>query len=787
MNKRVLVTLEYNKIVDHMKSFCFSDMGKKGLEEIEPCADAKAIESKQKETAEAFSMITRRGRVPFGAFYDVDKYIQTARIGSYLTPKQLLEVSDSLRTTRRVKQYIEDDVFEGNHEILDGIASGILAAKHIENEIDRCIEGEAEISDHASQKLANIRRGIEAKNASIRAKLQGIIASPNIQKYLQDSLITIRGDRFCIPVKQEYRNQVRGMIHDRSASGSTLFIEPMAVVNINNELKELKLKEEAEIERILYEITALVGESADSILNNQSLMIELDIIFAKARHASEINGVEPIISTDGFTHIKKGRHPLIPGNEVVPTDVWIGKDFRTLLITGPNTGGKTVTLKTVGLLTLMAQAGFHIPADYGTRINVYREIFADIGDEQSIEQSLSTFSSHMKNLIGILSDADAGDLVLLDELGAGTDPTEGAALAIAIIENLYAKEVTTIATTHYSELKHYALTKKGVENASVEFDIKTLSPTYRLLIGIPGKSNAFEISSKLGLTDKIIEKAKKYLKRENIEFEEILTKIQEDRQAAEEERDAALRIRLEADKMKKNYNEKYGRLQEQREKELNKAKEEARKIIKEAKISAEALIKELKNAGNASGKEANRLIDDTRKALKGKLEETYEGMGDIAVNTEIRPEDIRPGQSVLLLNINQEGTVVTKPDRNGDLLVQAGIMKINVNYKNIKLLRKAKARMDSRIQNLAKSKSSSISPEIDIRGTNVEEAIFIIDKYLDDASLARLQNVRIIHGKGTGLLRKGLHEHFRKHPHVKSFKVGEFNEGGIGVTVVEIK
>ncbi len=787
MNKRVLVTLEYNKIIEHMKTFCFSEMGRDRLGAIEPWSDAKIIESKQKETAEAFSMIIRRGRMPFGAFYDVNKYIQTARIGSYLIPKQLLEVADSLRTTRRVKQYIQDDTYDGIHEILDSIASGIISARHIEEEIDRCIEGEGEISDHASPKLANIRRGIESKNDSIRTRLQGIITSPNIQKYLQDSLITIRDDRFCIPVKQEFRNQVPGMIHDRSSSGSTLFIEPMSVVNINNELKELKLKEEAEIERILYEITALVGEAADSIVNNQSLMIELDIIFAKARYASEINGVEPIISTDGFTHIKKGRHPLIPANEVVPTDVWIGKDFKTLLITGPNTGGKTVTLKTLGLLTLMAQSGFHIPSNHGTKINVYREIFADIGDEQSIEQSLSTFSSHMKNLIGILANAGYGDLVLLDELGAGTDPTEGAALAIAVIEHLYAKSVTTIATTHYSELKHYALTKEGVENASVEFDIKTLSPTYRLLIGIPGKSNAFEISSKLGLTDSVIEKAKKYLKRENIEFEEILTKIQEDRQTAEEDRDEALRIRIEAEKMKKSYNDKYGRLQEQREKELNKAKEEARKIIKEAKISAEALIKELRKAGSASSKEANKLIDDTRKAIKGKLEETYDGMGDVAVNTEIKPEDLRPGLSVLILTINQEGTVVTAPDRNGDLTVQAGIMKINVNYKNLKLLGKAKARMESRIQNLTKSKSSSISQEIDIRGTNVEEAIYVVDKYLDDASLARLQNVRIIHGKGTGLLRQGLHAHFRKHPHVKSFKVGEFNEGGIGVTVVEIK
>ena len=787
MNKRVLATLEYNKILNQMKTFCFSEMGRTELEGIEPWSDSKLIESKQKETAEAFSMIVRRGRVPFGAFYDVENHIQTARIGSYLLPKQLLEVSDSLRTSRRVKKYIQDDAFEGAHEILDGIASGIVSARQIEDEIERCIEGEDEISDHASPKLANIRRGIEAKNASIRNKLQGIITSPGIQKYLQDSIITIRNDRFCIPVKQEYRNQVRGMIHDRSSSGSTLFIEPMAVVNINNELKELKLREHAEIERILYELTALIGESADSITNNQSLMTELDVIFAKARHASEIDGVEPIISSDGFTHIKKGRHPLIPRNEVVPTDIWIGKDFRTLLITGPNTGGKTVTLKTVGLLTLMAQAGFHIPANHGTKINVYREIFADIGDEQSIEQSLSTFSSHMKNLIGIIHDAGEGDLVLLDELGAGTDPTEGAALAIAIIEHLYSGSVTTIATTHYSELKHYALTKDGVQNASVEFDVKTLSPTYKLLIGIPGKSNAFEISNKLGLSNNIIEKAKKYLKRENIEFEEILTKIQLDSQAAEEERDEALRLRLEAEKMKKNYNDKYGRLQEQREKEIKKAKEEARKILKEAKVSAESLIKELRKSGNSGKKEANRLIDDTRKTLKGKLEETYEDIGETKINNEIKPGDLKSGMSVLILTLNQEGTVVTEPDRNGELTVQAGIMKINVNYKNLKLLRKTKTKMDSRIQNLSKAKSSTISPEIDIRGTNVEEAIYILDKYLDDASLARLQNVRIIHGKGTGQLRAGLHSHFRKHPHVKSFKVGEFNEGGIGVTVVEIK
>lgn len=787
MNKRVLKTLEYDKIISRMAGFCFSEMGKSILEAMEPLSDPALIAEKQKETSEASSMILRRGRVPFGAFFDVARHLQTARIGSYLNPRQLLEVSDSLRTSRRVKQYILEDALEGRHEILDGIASGITPARHLEEEIDRCIVGEDEISDHASAKLGNIRRSIEGKNSAIRSKLQSLIASARMQKYLQDPLITIRQDRFCIPVKQEYRSQVPGMVHDRSSSGATLFIEPMSVVNINNELKELKLQEQAEIERILYELTALVSESADAISTNQTLMSELDFIFAKARHGVEINGVEPVMASDGYTHIKKGRHPLIPGDQVVPTDIWIGRNFKTLLITGPNTGGKTVTLKTLGLLTLMAQSGFHIPADYGTRINVFREVFADIGDEQSIEQSLSTFSSHMKNIIRILSESRKGDLVLLDELGAGTDPTEGAALGIAVIEHLYAKSIATIATTHYSELKHYALMREGVENASVEFDVQTLSPTYRLLIGIPGKSNAFEISQKLGLEEEVIEKAKKYLRRENIEFEEILTAIQNDRKAAESERDEALRLRLAAETMKKSYDEKYGRLQDQREKEIKKAKEEARKILKEAKASAETLIKELKEAGSFQEKDANRLIDDTRKALKEKIDQTYDSMDAQEVNTEIRKKDLKPGTSVLILTLNQEGTVLTEPGSGGDVMVQAGIMKINVNYKNLKVLGAAKAKMDSRIQNLSRSKSASISPEIDVRGTNVEEAILILDKYLDDAALAKLKQVRIIHGKGTGLLRKGLQSYFRKHPHVDAYKSGEFNEGGNGVTIIEIK
>lgn len=787
MNKRVLRTLEFNKIVDRMKTFCFSEMGRESLAAVEPWSDAAVIAHKQKETAEAVSMITRRGRVPFGAFFDVSRHLQTARIGSFLNPRQLLEVADSLRTSRRVKQYIEEDSGEGAHDILDGIARGIATDRPLEDEIERCIVGDNELSDHASPKLANLRRSIEAKNASIRSRLQSLITSQSMQKYLQEALITIRQDRFCIPVKAEYRSQVPGMIHDRSSSGSTLFIEPMSVVNINNELKELRLQEQAEIERILYELTERVGAVADAIAGNQVLMVELDVIFAKGRHALEIKGVEPTLIEGGETRIKQGRHPLIPAGEVVPTDIWIGKDFHTLLITGPNTGGKTVTLKTVGLLTLMAQAGFHIPAAYGTRINVFREVFADIGDEQSIEQSLSTFSSHMKNLIVILEEAGPGDLVLLDELGAGTDPTEGAALAIAIIEHLLGAKVATIATTHYSELKHYALTKEGVENASVEFDVATLSPTYRLLIGIPGKSNAFEISMKLGLGEAIIEKAKKYLKRENIEFEEILTSIQNERNLAEADRDEALRLRIEAEKLKRGYDEKYGKLQEQREKELRKAREEARRVLKEAKQSAETIIKELKAGAASGGKEQGRLIDASRRALKEKVEATYEGSETLEVNPEIRMKDLKPGMTVKILTLGQEGTVLTEPGSGGDLLVQAGIMKISVNYKNLQIADPKKKKTASRLQSLSKAKSASISPEIDVRGSNVEEAVHILDKYLDDAALAKLEKVRIIHGKGTGLLRKGLHEHFRRHPHVKTFHVGAFNEGGNGVTIVEIK
>lgn len=792
MNSRTLRVLEYEKIRDMLLEKVESSLGRALAEKLEPSIHMETVMEWQKETSEAAGILIQRGNVSLGGVHDLSYHVRRAEIGSYLYPGQLLEVSDTLRAARKLKtMFKESKEGEGKYPILEGYIGQISTMKAIEDRINECIISDEEISDHASPELRNIRRQMESKHAAIRNKLNSITSSSQMQKYLQDAIVTQRQDRYVVPVKQEHRGNVPGLVHDQSSSGATLFVEPMAVVELNNELRELKIKEQIEIERILRELTALVGEKSTEIRCNQEVLKKLDFIFAKGKLSVKMRAIEPKLNNRGYLRIKNGRHPLLDVKNVVPTNIWNGDEFSTLIITGPNTGGKTVTLKTVGLFTLMAQSGLNVPADFGTELSVFHQVFADIGDEQSIEQSLSTFSSHMTNIVEILGKVEESSLILLDELGAGTDPTEGAALAIAILDHLYGLGVRTIATTHYTELKQYALTTKGVQNASVEFDVETLSPTYKLLIGVPGKSNAFEISKRLGLGGYIIDKAKESISNEDIAFEDLLTSIEKDKQKAEQERDNAIRLKLAIQQQKEEYDRKSEKLEEQREKLLREAREEARRILREAKEDADQIIKELRTLSQeVEEKEKNRRIEEARKGLRDKLGQVDEGLGlgvSLGVNTK-PPKQLRLGDSVLILSLNQKGNVVTVPDANGDLTVQVGIMKINVNVENLRLDREEKEKgKKTGTGKIMKSKAENIKSSIDLRGQLLEEALLNTDKYLDDAYLAGIQEVTIIHGKGTGVLKDGIKQLLRGHKHVKSSREGAYGEGGAGVTVVELK
>lgn len=789
MKERTLRVLEYQKIIDRLVEKASSSPGKSLCSALKPNSELDQISEMLRETSEAVDMMIQYGTPPIGPIYEQKNSLKTAKIGGCLTPKQLLEIGDSLRTARVLKKFLTTS--ESNREkypILTGFADQINVLNELEKEIERCIVSDTEVSDHASSELNRIRRTIDSKNASIRSKLESMITSVSYQKFLQDSIITIRQDRFVIPVKSEHKNQVKGLVHDQSAKGSTVYIEPMAVVELNNELRTLKLDEEKEIERILRNLTGFVADHVETIELNMVALSQLDFIFAKGKISLEMKAVEPELSDQLDFRIKNGRHPLLPKDEVVPSNVWLGEHFTTLLITGPNTGGKTVTLKTVGLLTLMAQAGLHVPADYGTRIAVFDQIFADIGDEQSIEQSLSTFSSHMTNIVSILEEITPNSLVLFDELGAGTDPTEGAALAMSILDELGKRHIRTMATTHYSELKTYAISNDWIENASVEFNVETLSPTYKLLIGIPGKSNAFEISKKLGLPENLIQQARAYVHQDNIAFEDIIASIEKSRKTAEIERDEAIRIRLEVEKLKKNLADKEGKWLEKRDEMMRKAKEEAKDLLREAKDEVDEIIRSMREIKKENSQNKNKEIEEMRRRLQSELGKMTDTVIDADIESELAPEKVLIGDSVKVLSINQDGTVLTLPNDKGELTVQVGLMKMNVNLKQLVLLSKKK-KDDKVYQKLKETRSTSmsISPEFDVRGENLEDAITKVDKYLDDAALSSLSHVRIIHGKGTGVLRKGLHEHFKRHPHVKKFEFAAYNEGGNGATVIELK
>lgn len=781
MNEKALKILEYNKIIDMLCESTVSVMGRDIAADLKPSGDLNEIKELLQETTEAVNLILKKGNIPIGGVQDIRIALKKVKMGSALEPGELLKVADTLRAARRLKAFMNDDRREESFPIIEYYIETLSACKSVEERINSAIVSEEEIADNASPQLNSIRRKIKEKTASMREKLNHMISSSAYQKYLQEPIITVRGDRHVIPVKQEFRANIPGIVHDQSASGATLFIEPMAIVEMNNDIKKLKLDEENEIERILRELTALVDDKYDSIKTNMEVLATLDFIFAKAKFSLELRCTEPRVNNKGIINMKKARHPLLKAETVVPIDIYMGETFNTLVITGPNTGGKTVTLKTIGLLTLMAQSGLHIPADDYSEVAVFDEVFADIGDEQSIEQSLSTFSSHMTNIVSIIEHVTPNSLVLFDELGAGTDPTEGAALAMSILELLHKKNIRTAATTHYSELKIFALSTEGICNASVEFDIATLKPTYRLLIGIPGKSNAFEISRKLGLPEEIIKKAKEFISQDDIKFEDLIKSLEDEKRKAEEERNAAARLRFELEKEKSEMDRRLEKLEAQRDRIIREARNEALEIVRRSKEEAEELIRELRDA---------REIEKSRMKFKQRENELEDKIGESLFKKAAGAplKDIRIGMAVKIVNLNQKGSVLTLPDEDGNLTVQAGIMKISVNIKNLAAAEeeKEKPKRGGNFK-ISSAKTMAVAPQIDLRGQTLDEALMNVDKYLDDAYLGNLPQVTIIHGKGTGVLRAGIMQLLKSHSHVKSYRSGGFGEGGIGATIVEIK
>lgn len=792
MNEKTLRVLEYNKILNLLLEKAESQLGKDLVKKVQPSTNKDEIISLLEETDEALSILIHRGNPPLYGIHNIGPETKRAEMGGSLSPGGLIKISDSLRVSRALKNFIKETQSDKspNYPIVEGLVGGLRVFKNIEDEINNAIIGENEVSDNASSALRSIRRQIIGKNDAVKDKLNSIINSQSSKKYLQDSIVTMREGRYVIPVKQENRGNVPGLVHDVSSSGATAFVEPMAVVELNNQLRELEVKEREEIERILAELSSLVALESESIFNNQKILAQLDFIFAKGKLALDMKATKPILNDRGYINIKQGRHPLLGVSNVVPTDVYLGDEFTSLIITGPNTGGKTVTLKTVGLFTLMAQSGLNIPADYNSEIAVFDQVFADIGDEQSIEQSLSTFSSHMTNIVDILNNVGLNSLILFDELGAGTDPTEGAALAMSILDHLLKMNVRTIATTHYSQLKLYALTTENVRNASVEFNVETLRPTYRLLIGVPGKSNAFEISKRLGLQEFVIDYARELVSQENIEFEDVLQAIERDRLETEHNREEAERLKTEIEKLKVDLSTEKDKTKEMRDKILQKAKEEARDLLKNAKLETDLIISELRDISSEVGKERNKRIQEAKDMLSTKIDEVDNSISRDVLNVKSKkpPKNLKIGETVEVLSLNQSGEILTLPDEGGNLTVQVGIMKVNV---HISSLRRSNSNTSDKVEQRSKtiisSKSKTIKNEIDLRGRNIEEAILELDKYIDDTYIAGLKEVYVIHGKGTGALREGLQSYFRRHRLIKSHRVGKYGEGGTGVTVLEMK
>ena len=807
MNEKALRILEYNKIIDMLIDKASSQPGKDMCKKLEPMTDKDEIEKAQKHTADAFSRLVKGGRIHFSGNKDISFSIKSLEIGSSLSITELLKISASLACCTRAKSFSRSEHDENIEDSLMEYFENLEPLTPLQNEINRCIISEEEIADDASSTLKHIRRTINNTNEKIHSQLTNMLNAN--RTYLQDAVITMRNNRYCIPVKSEHKNSVPGMIHDQSSTGSINIVEPAAIVNLNNQLKELEMQEKDEIERILAELSAEASNYTAQLSNNFRLLTKLDFIFAKAGLAMDMNASRPVFNNDHYINIRKGRHPLLDKKTVVPIDINLGKDFDLLIVTGPNTGGKTVSLKTVGLFTLMGQSGLHIPALDRSELGIFNEVYADIGDEQSIEQSLSTFSAHMTNTISILKNADSNSLCIFDELGAGTDPTEGAALAIAILKHLHDRGIRTMATTHYSELKVFALTTSYVENACCEFDVETLRPTYRLLIGIPGKSNAFAISSKLGLPDEIIESAKEHISEEDESFEDLLADLEASRKTIESERKEIQSYKEEISSLKKKLEAKQEKLDSQKERILRDANEEARKILQDAKDVADETIRNFQKSSikNTSIKD----MEKARTKVRDKISEKNTRLAKLEsqpTHKILKPNQIKQGDMVKVVSMGLKGTVSTRPDAKGDLFVQCGIIRSKVNIKDLVLVQEDTAKLTpgvasyktnaksfgmgsaskkSSSSSIGMSKTATFSMEINLLGKTVDEAIAELDKYLDDAYLSHAPSVRIVHGKGTGALRNAVQQHLKRISYVKSFHLGEYGEGDAGVTIAEFK
>ncbi|GAB7388740.1 endonuclease MutS2 [Bacillaceae bacterium] len=784
METRAWEVLEFHKVIERLKEHASSPLGREKIESLKPSNRIEEVADWQQATQEGCTVLRLKEDVPLAGIKDIRSPLKRAKIGGILHPQELLDIASTLNAAAKLKRTLLELAETHELPILQRLAGQIHTHRELQQAIKACIDDYGEVLDAASPALRNIRREIRAAEARIKERLDAFTRSPAYQKMLQENIVTIRNDRYVLPVKQEYRQEFGGIVHDQSSSGATLFIEPQALVEINNRLRELKLKEEREIERILAQLSGEVAKVAEELEQSVFILAELDFIFAKAYYARAIRGTPPKLNDRRYLKIKKGRHPLLPPERVVPLDVELGGSFTALIVTGPNTGGKTVSLKTVGLLTLMAMSGLHVPADDGSEFAVFSSVFADIGDEQSIEQSLSTFSGHMRNIISILERMDENSLVLLDELGAGTDPTEGSALAIAILDYILQKGARVMATTHYSELKAYAYNRENVMNASVEFDVHTLSPTYRLLLGVPGRSNAFAIAERLGLRKEIIEVARKQISREENRVEEMIASLEKNRRTAEAERLEAERLRAEAERLKREWEEERERFAAERDRMLQKAREEAEQAVQRAKKEAEQIISELRalaQAERANIKE-HRLIE-----AKKRLEEALPQWPEEKPRRKHsgKKERIVPGDEVYVLSVGQKGHVLEAVGED-EFQVQIGILKMKVHRADLQLIKQEKKKEPVPIAAF-KGRKETVKPELDLRGYNVEDAIIEIDKYLDSALLAGLHQVALIHGKGTGALRSGVHEFLKRHKHVKSFRLGGQGEGGLGATIVELK
>ncbi len=787
MTGKTLNVLEYSKIIDMLEHQAGSEMTRKVISELEPVYDVREIRERQEETTEAVRLINAKGPMPVGGFYDIEDIVSLTRKGGVLTMAQLLRVLYNQKTADRILTFLRSDEVP-ELPIIDSVAEVLVVHKDLIREMDRCILSEDEMADNASSELRSIRKAIVRQNDALKAKMNQILNAE--RTVLQDAIVTIRNGRYVIPVKQEHKNRVPGIIHDQSGSGATLFIEPQIIVNMNNELRQLELEEKTEMDRILRELSEMVSEYYHDLVNNQKLLLQLDLFMAKGKLSIEMDGEGPEINEEGVLRLRQARHPLMDKDKVIPVDIAIGEGYKTLVITGPNTGGKTVTLKTAGLLSLMAQTGLHIPAAPRSRVPVYRRVFADIGDEQSIEQSLSTFSSHMSSIVQIMREAGEGCLVLLDELGAGTDPTEGAALAISILEALSKSGACSIATTHYTELKKYAISTEGVENASMEFDVESLSPTFKLVIGLPGKSNAFEISKKLGLDDRITDRASQLLDSGDLAFEEVVSTLEEEKKKAEKERDEAARISAEVKRQKEELDRLEKKLAERREKEIERAREEARDIVREAKQTADDFKEELKEIARLESLgERTRRFDEGRRKLKSVEKKNRSTIRRETNSEPVDPSALKIGDRVKILALGQNGEIVELPDEKGDMMVLCGTMKFDINVNDIMLIDNPvmKPPKKSSYAGLYRNKTQTISTSVDVRGKNLDDALMDVEKYIDDAFMSGLPEITIIHGRGEGILSKGIRARLRSLKHVKDYRRGGFSEGGDGVTVVRFK